>query len=292
MKGYSKDVLTATGSAAQNATASAKDSALDFAISAADWIVAKLPESTAKRPSTLPELRLIAHRGAWKDRGCLENTFSAFDRAREAGVWGLEFDVRFTKDDVPVVHHDESLLRTFGRPLLIENLTLSTLKHEAPDVPTLAETVAEYGKSMHLFIEIKDSRSHLTDLRFKRILEPCESAGLRPEENFHFMSFHIPTLEAFNQRLGLSRRALVSIATTNPTEISDYTLNSGLKGFTCHWVMMSQAILQRHHSVHQVCGVGFANSKKSLHREWARGIDWIFTNEAPAAVDWLNELTK
>lgn len=284
MKGYSKDLFTAK----ESATASA----LDFAIKAADWVVGKLPEYKAQRPPTLPDLKLIAHRGAWKDRGCLENTFKAFDRAREVGVWGLEFDVRFTKDDVPVIHHDETLLRTFGRPLLIENLTLSTLRHEAPDIPTLAETVAEYGKSMHLFIEIKDSRDRLTDLRLKRIFDPCENTGLRPEENYHLMSFDTETLEALNKRVGLSRRALVSIATTNPTEISDYTLNHDLKGFTCHWLMMSQAILHRHHSINQLCGVGFANSKKSLHREWARGVDWVFTNQAPAAVEWLDELTK
>lgn len=284
MTGYSKDIL--------NAKDSATDRAFDFAIKAADWVVGKLPEHAGTRQSTLPDLKLIAHRGAWKDRGCLENTFKAFDRAREVGVWGLEFDVRFTKDDVPVVHHDENLLRTFGRPLEIENLTLSTLRHEAPDIPTLAETVAEYGKSMHLFIEIKDSRDRLTDLRLRRIFEPCENAGLRAEENFHFMAFDMETLEALNKRLGLTRRCLVSIATTNPTEVSDYTLNHGLKGFTCHWLMLSQAILQRHHSIHQLCGVGFTDSKKSLRREWARGIDWVFTNEAPNAVDWLIELKK
>ncbi len=279
-------------SANSKEVSAAKESALNLATRAADWVASRLPESSGTRLPTLPELRLIAHRGAWKERGCLENTFRAFDRAREVGVWGLEFDVRFTKDDIPVVHHDETLLRTFGRPLAIESMTLSTLRHEASDVPTLAETVAEYGKSMHLMVEIKDPRDSLTDLRLKRILQPFEETSLRPEENFHFMSFDMQTLEAFNKRLGLSRRSLVSIATTNTVEISDYTLTNGLKGFTCHWLMMSAAIIQRHHAIHQCCGVGFANSKKSLRREWSRGIDWVFTNEASEAVTWLDEIKK
>lgn len=266
--------------------------AMNGAMTAADWIVRRLPEPTRKRSASLPSLNLIAHRGAWKERGCLENTFKAFDRAREVGVWGLEFDVRFTKDDVPVVHHDENLLRTFGRPQLIENMTLATLRHEAPDVPTLAETVAEYGPSMHLMVEIKDKRETLTDLRLKRIVEPFADHGLHPEENFHFMSFEMQSLEALHQRVGIPLRALVSIATMNVIEISDYTLNQGFKGFTCHWLMMTRAILQRHHSVRQVCGVGFANSKRSLHREWARGVDWVFTNDAPDAVTWLDEISK
>lgn len=215
-------------SANSKEVSAAKESALNLATRAADWVASRLPESSGTRLPTLPELRLIAHRGAW--RHICANTFRAFDRAREVGVWGLEFDVRFTKDDIPVVHHDETLLRTFGRPLAIESMTLSTLRHEASDVPTLAETVAEYGKSMHLMVEIKDPRDSLTDLRLKRILQPFEETSLRPEENYHFMSFDMQTLEAFNKRLGLSRRSLVSIATTNTVEISDYTLTNGLKG--------------------------------------------------------------
>lgn len=266
----------------------AKELAITAAMKAADWLAARLPETTRLRHPSLPPARIIAHRGAWKERGCLENTFAAFNRARESGVWGLEFDVRFTKDDVPVVHHDETLLRTFGRPLAIRSITYTTLQHEAPDVPTLEDVIREYSQSMHLMIELKGTRTDFTGPRLKRIAEL--TSKMKPEEQFHLMSLEPEMLEILADHVGFSRRSLVSIGTTNVQEISDLTLDRGYKGFTCHWATMTPTLLHRHHSVGQSCGVGFTESKPSLHREWARGLDWIFTNYAHIAGEWLAEL--
>lgn len=266
----------------------AKELAINAAMKAADWIAARLPESSRRRHPALPPARLIAHRGAWKERGCLENTFAAFNRAREAGVWGLEFDVRFTKDDVPVVHHDETLLRTFGRPLAISEITHTTLQHEAPEIPTLADVIREYSDSMHLMIEIKGSRAEFSGPRLKKIAEV--TATIKPEEQFHLMSLEPEMLEILADHVGFSRKSLVSIATTNVQEISDLTLNRGYKGFTCHWATMTPTLLHRHHSIRQNCGVGFTASQQSLHREWARGVDWIFTNHAHVASEWLTTI--
>ena len=50
-----------------------------------------------------------AHRGYKKKENTIEsfiNSFPYFD--------GIEFDVRLTKDKIPVVIHDYSLLRTHG----------------------------------------------------------------------------------------------------------------------------------------------------------------------------------
>lgn len=267
-----------------------KEIAISAAMRAADWIAARLPETARRRHPALPQARLIAHRGAWKERGCLENTFAAFDRARESGVWGIEFDVRFTKDDVAVVHHDETLLRTFGRPLAISQITLSTLQHEAPAVPTLEDVIGEYSKSMHLMIEIKGGRDDFNGTRLKRIAEL--TAGIKPEENYHLMSLEPEMLEILANHVGFSRQALVSIGTTNVQQMSDLTLDKGYKGFACHWATMTPTLMHRHHSVRQVCGAGFTASRASLHREWARGIDWIFTDHAHLAPSWLSDIEQ
>lgn len=266
----------------------AKEIAINAAMLTADWIAARLPESERRRHPALPPARVIAHRGAWKERGCLENTFAAFNRAREAGAWGLEMDVRFTKDDVPVVHHDETLLRTFGRPLSIQDITFTTLQHEAPAIPTLEDVVAEYSDSMHLMIELKGSRDQFSGPRLKKVAEI--TSKLKPEEQFHLMSLEPEMLEILADHVGYPRTSLVSIATTNVQEVSDLTLNRGYKGFTCHWATMTPTLLHRHHSIRQLCGVGFTASPQSFHREWARGVDWIFTNHAHLAPEWLSQL--
>jgi glycerophosphoryl diester phosphodiesterase len=53
---------------------------------------------------------VFAHRGGSKLRP--ENTLVAFDHGLALGADGLEFDVRLSRDGVPMVHHDETLDRT------------------------------------------------------------------------------------------------------------------------------------------------------------------------------------
>ncbi len=57
-----------------------------------------------------PYPRIIAHRGG----GLLapENTLAAIRYARNLGFEAVEFDVKLTADDVPVLFHDDSLDRT------------------------------------------------------------------------------------------------------------------------------------------------------------------------------------
>lgn len=52
---------------------------------------------------------IIAHRGA--SALAPENTFAAFEKAIEDGAEGIEFDVRLSKDGIPVVFHDSGLKR-------------------------------------------------------------------------------------------------------------------------------------------------------------------------------------
>lgn len=51
-----------------------------------------------------------AHRGLWRPNGATENSLEAFLLAAENGL-GIEFDVRPSADDVPVIFHDATLDR-------------------------------------------------------------------------------------------------------------------------------------------------------------------------------------
>ena len=53
---------------------------------------------------------ILGHRGA--SREAPENTLAAFDLALQQGADGIEFDVRFSADGVPMVIHDSRLERT------------------------------------------------------------------------------------------------------------------------------------------------------------------------------------
>ena len=69
-------------------------------------------------PSTaaLQSCRLISHRGEHDNRGPVkENTLAAFRRACDAGVWGLETDIRWSRDLVPLVVADDWVERLHGK---------------------------------------------------------------------------------------------------------------------------------------------------------------------------------
>lgn len=69
---------------------------------------------------------IFAHRGASKYKP--ENTFNAFRLALETGAEGIETDVQLTKDQVPILIHDEKLNRTTNGRGLVKNFTLRQLK--------------------------------------------------------------------------------------------------------------------------------------------------------------------
>lgn len=69
---------------------------------------------------------IIAHRGA--SALAPENTFAAFGRAIADGADGIEFDVRLSKDGVPIVFHDATLQRLAGIERRAADLTAAELK--------------------------------------------------------------------------------------------------------------------------------------------------------------------
>lgn len=108
----------------------------------------------------------IAHRGA--SALAPENTIAAFRKALEVGVGGLEFDVHFSKDDVPVIIHDEKLERTTNGHGLVQDLNLAELQtldagswfsteFAGVSIPTLDQVLDEFHSSdLVLNIELKN----------------------------------------------------------------------------------------------------------------------------------------
>lgn len=68
----------------------------------------------------------ISHRGLRV--GCSENSQTAFDFAINAGFRWLETDLRCSSDGHVVLAHDASLLRVFGKEMMVENTPLRELE--------------------------------------------------------------------------------------------------------------------------------------------------------------------
>lgn len=240
-----------------------------------DFLYARLPQP---RPTDeqLKNCKIIAHRGGEHDnKKIFENTLETMERSSRAGVWGIEFDIRWTRDVQPVVIHDTTLKRVFNLPHKINKLTLKELRSMCPLVPTLEEVVALYGKYMHLMIEIKTeeykcpiTQNILLDYHLKK-LKPCV--------DYHIISTNPKFLKNI---CFVAPSAFMSIGGVNTHCMSNYAIKNGFGGNSGWYMLINENRIKRHHEAGQNIGTGWIASKNSLFREINRRVDWIFSNHA------------
>ncbi|MGL4763321.1 MAG: glycerophosphodiester phosphodiesterase [Sarcina sp.] len=103
----------------------------------------------------------IAHRGF--SALYPENTMLAFKKAKEEGFCdGIELDVQLTKDNIPVIIHDEKLIRTTGSFGLVKDITYSEIRKLNAGlnekIPSLEEYL-EFAKENNIYtnLELKNS---------------------------------------------------------------------------------------------------------------------------------------
>ncbi len=119
----------------------------------------KIDNNTREKIKPFTE-RYIAHRGLFDMKLSIpENSIPAFQRAVKHG-YGIELDVRLTKDDVLVVFHDDTLLRMCGAAKKVEHLTYEelseyTLLGTDCHIPKFSEVLKVVQKDTPLIIEIK-----------------------------------------------------------------------------------------------------------------------------------------
>lgn len=238
------------------------------------------PKPDAK---TLKNTRIIAHRGAHdKAAGIIENTDEAFKRAQSLGCWGIELDIHATADEKLVVNHDPDLRRLWNHKATIKELHFNELRQLQPAVPALSEVVERYGKSMHLFIELKAPFT-----AEKQLLEELKS--LTPCEDYHLLSLDE---SLFTSLQAIPREAMILVAVNNNSrKFCRLSLEKGYGGVCGHYLLLSDSLIQPLRSARQIFGVGFIDSRFSLYREVSRNIPWLFTNNAekicPIVVDRL-----
>lgn len=107
-----------------------------------------------------------AHRGLFDNKkGIPENSMAAFEQAISYG-YGIELDVLVTKDDVPVVIHDNNLKRLCGVNKNVFNCTyeeISSLKllNTNQNIPKLIDVLNLVDGKVILLVELKISKDNI-----------------------------------------------------------------------------------------------------------------------------------
>ncbi|UCZ54516.1 glycerophosphodiester phosphodiesterase [Bacillus shivajii] len=120
---------------------------------------------------------IIAHRG--NKRYTPENTLAAFYSAATYPIDGIEFDIQWTKDFVPVVFHDEKIDRTTNGSGLVKSFTYAELRQfdagswfdeqfRGEKIPSFEEVLNwASNNTLTLHVEIKIQKSG-----YDRLLQP------------------------------------------------------------------------------------------------------------------------
>jgi glycerophosphoryl diester phosphodiesterase len=165
----------------------------------------------------------LAHRGDW--RRAPENSLAALLAAMTVpGCDGVEFDVRLSRDGVPVLLHDATLARVQRRPERADALTAVELG--ASGIPTLETVLAALPEEAFIDVELKgDEHGNAT----ADVLR--EARGEAPARAL-LSSFDPATLVAMGERLPGWRRWL------NTEDLAPATLSLA-KGLECAGVAVS-----------------------------------------------------
>lgn len=131
-----------------------------------------------------------AHRGFHDNAGSApENSLLAIQLAVEKG-YGIEFDIRLTKDGQLVVFHDETLKRTSGIDQNIEELTYEELLSfslfaSKERIPLLSQILSTVAGRVPLIVELKSESMEVADLCRRTIAELDTYEGLFMVESFN-----------------------------------------------------------------------------------------------------------
>lgn len=160
----------------------------------------------------------IAHRGLFDDN-IKENTIEAFDNAFNNGYDGIEFDVRLTKDKIPVILHDSFLSRVFGVKGLLRNYTYQELLDNKIEIPKLEDVISRYNNKV-MIIELKEKVDITKYIKDKRNLYYISSF------NYDYISY-------------LNKSSYYKLGVIN------YILNSGIDYSKIDFIMVLDSIYSK-----------------------------------------------
>ena len=241
-----------------------------------------------RRPAPLvwPPLK-IGHRGAAGEAP--ENTLASFELALRQGADGIEFDVRLSADDVPVVIHDARLTRTTSGSGWVYEHRASVLRrldagswfnrryrlrarerYAGARIPLLAE-ILQWVKARQClaFVEIKDYRPGVA----AKILQEIERAGL-----WHLtrvVSFDLPSLQQMRE---LSEQARLGLDFSGRLLPIRRALALGAEALLPHWAIASRGLIRRAHREGLQVISWTVNYPLHMRRKILDGVDGLITN--------------
>lgn len=225
-----------------------------------------------------PRQLLIGHRGG--EYG-VENTVEAITFAGKNGADYAEMDVLLTKDDVPVVIHDNSLKRLAEMPKNISDMTLSevrdvTIKSDGikDNIPSLRELAIEVKDETKLLLEFKTHGKETASIVDKTV-EILEDEGILDETIFHTSQRDI--IKEFNEKHEKLPMGYVFIGTLG-TFSAKRMSNMPVDFISAEETLIDKSLIREIHKAGKAIFAWTINDDYKAERLLQLGIDGIITD--------------
>ncbi|WP_188453724.1 glycerophosphodiester phosphodiesterase [Virgibacillus oceani] len=226
--------------------------------------------------------KIIAHRGASKLAP--ENTMPAFRLAHELGSDGIETDVQLTKDNVPVLIHDEHVKRTTNGIGYIKDLTINQVKqldagswfskkYAGTSIITLEEFLHWIKpKPLYLNIELKNNK-----IDYKNI------ETIVYEMVKHYQLLNRTTLSTFNpnsvKRINkLHSDIKVAFLTSRNKNLISYAQSLGANALHVKYRLLNRLLVEQCQKANMKIRVYTLNRPSRILKSYALKCDGIFTD--------------
>jgi glycerophosphoryl diester phosphodiesterase len=136
---------------------------------------------------------IVAHRGYWncEAAGYMENTIASLKAAQDNGLWGSEFDIHLTSDDVVLVNHNDNIqgVKIAENPLSV----FKAMTHKNGEHPSTLDEYLTQGEKCAttvLVIELKPQKGvDREDLLWQKTVEALKAHQLYDPKRVAFISF-------------------------------------------------------------------------------------------------------
>ncbi len=172
---------------------------------------------------------VIAHRGAWKEKGIPQNSLASWREAVRLGVHGSECDVHITADDSLIVFHNLTHHGLVLKDSKYAELIQYPLKN-GEKIPTFREYLTEVKKQTKtkLIVDVKTMISDEYSLRLSReIVRVINEMGAM--DYCEFLGSNIKALQYLQETTGRRVQYLGRWRDEIPEMHPDSVRNNGLK---------------------------------------------------------------
>jgi glycerophosphoryl diester phosphodiesterase len=252
---------------------------------------------------------ILGHRGA--SAVAPENTLAAFSRAILDGADGIEFDVRLSRDGMPVVIHDASLRRTAGMDIQVADLNSDQLSpidvgswfcrssterikgspksYTGEKIPTLAQVFQLFNSSTaRLYVEMKSDSGGGAELA-QAVVENVHEAEIGTRvvvESFDLAAItEIKRIDSGIRTAALFEPKLSRpISTIRRRKMVDLAVESGAEEIAIHYTLAAAGLVEKA----QECGletvVWTVDDPKWISRARRLGIKALISNNPATMV--------